>query len=104
MMNEQEMDEMSMDVCPRCESTLLHVKRAMDALSRRDNKTYVCSACGEDEAVLDLLIRVTPDYTGPNNPSRRVYEYFRNKPWPRRGRLLTFENLIASMVDEEVQS
>lgn len=104
MLSEQEMDEMSEDVCPRCESTLLHTQRAMDALSRRDNETYVCSACGEDEAVLDLLVRVTPkDQWLPNRPSARVYEYLRDKPWPRRGRLFTFESLVATMMDASVE-
>jgi DNA-directed RNA polymerase subunit RPC12/RpoP len=91
-MNDQEMAEMAANVCPRCESRLLHSERAMDALSRRDNKTYVCSPCGEDEAVLDLMCEIAPRYSpAPNVPSRVVYEYFRDQEWPRRGRLLTFD-------------
>ena len=99
-MNEQEMQDMALDVCPRCESRLLHTQRAMDALSRRDNETYVCSPCGEDEAVLDFLVRVTPDFVGANRPSRRVYEFMRDKSWPRRGHLFTFENIGAEMAEE----
>jgi len=108
-MNEQDMVDMAVDVCPRCQSRLLHTQRAMDALSRRDNETYVCSPCGEDEAVLDLMCRVAPSFVpAPNVPSARVYEYLRNKPWPRRGRLLTFDSIVQSQVEgsyaEEVQS
>ena len=100
-MNEQEMAEMAANVCPRCESRLLHSERAMDALSRRDNATYVCSPCGEDEAVLDLMCRIAPHGSpAPNVPGRRVYEYFRDMPWPRRGLLLTFDRVIYPAIKE----
>ena len=59
-MNDQEIDDMFENVCPRCQSRFLHSDRSMDALSRRDNSTYVCSPCGEDEAVLDLMCRIAP--------------------------------------------
>ena len=36
--------------CPRCGE---HMPPYLGALSRRDNKTYVCSRCGETEAVHD---------------------------------------------------
>ena len=100
-MNEQEMAEMAANVCPRCESRLLHSERAMDALSRRDNVTYVCSPCGEDEAVLDRMCRIAPHGSpAPNVPGRRVYEYFRDMPWPRRGLLLTFDRVIYPAIKE----
>ena len=39
---------------------------------------------------------------------RRVYEYFRDMPWPRRGLLLTFDRIVQSQVGrsyaQEVQS
>lgn len=40
--------------CPRCKKNPLHPEKVMNALSRRNNKTYICSACGIDEAVFDL--------------------------------------------------
>ena len=43
-------------LCPRCGSSL---GRAT-ALSRRDNKTSVCTPCGADEAYLDSKIRDRP--------------------------------------------
>lgn len=35
--------------CPRCGKTVTDYP----ALSRRDNKTNICSQCGTDEAMLD---------------------------------------------------
>ena len=40
--------------CPRCGKDRLHPIPVMNALSRRDNKTYICSPCGSHEAVLDV--------------------------------------------------
>ena len=40
--------------CPRCVEEYLHQERARNALSRRDNKTYICSHCGEREAFVDF--------------------------------------------------
>jgi predicted RNA-binding Zn-ribbon protein involved in translation (DUF1610 family) len=38
--------------CPRCgENTLRTDRPVMNALSRKDNKTYVCSPCGTSEAL-----------------------------------------------------
>lgn len=37
--------------CPRCKENELHEDAAMNALSRRDNKTYICSDCGVREAI-----------------------------------------------------
>ena len=41
----------SSKMCPRCGMTSLWPKEreAMNALSRKDNKTYICSPCGQDE-------------------------------------------------------
>ena len=39
--------------CPRCGEDTLHSERALNALSRKDNKTYVCPSCGAAEAMLD---------------------------------------------------
>ncbi len=100
-MNEQEMQDMAVDVCPRCESRLLHTQRALDALSRRDNETDECSPGGEDGAVLDLMCRLAPHSSpAPNVPGRRVYEYFRDQEWPRRGVLLTFDRVMYPIAKE----
>lgn len=38
--------------CPRCGDDTLRVDRpALNALSRVDNQTYVCSTCGTSEAL-----------------------------------------------------
>lgn len=38
--------------CPRCGRDTLRTDRpALNALSRTDNETYVCSECGTDEAL-----------------------------------------------------
>lgn len=37
--------------CPRCGAK--NVK--LDALSRKDNKTMICSPCGIDEAMIEYL-------------------------------------------------
>jgi predicted RNA-binding Zn-ribbon protein involved in translation (DUF1610 family) len=39
--------------CPRCEQNELDPIEARNALSRRDNKTYICNDCGIDEALED---------------------------------------------------
>jgi predicted RNA-binding Zn-ribbon protein involved in translation (DUF1610 family) len=38
--------------CPRCGGAMREV-RVMNALSRRDNETYICSPCGTNEGLLD---------------------------------------------------
>lgn len=38
------------EACPRCSG-----EGPCQALSRVDNKTYVCSQCGTDEAMFELL-------------------------------------------------
>ncbi len=44
-------------ICPRCEKERLWIgeNKALNALSRSDNKTYVCSPCGRDEAIKDYV-------------------------------------------------
>lgn len=44
-------DEMK---CPRCGVNELKPKLASNALSRKDNKTYICSDCGIQEALFDI--------------------------------------------------
>lgn len=44
--------------CPTCNQLRLWVgpNKAFNALSRRDNETYICSPCGMDEALADMAI------------------------------------------------
>ena len=61
-----------METCPRCgRETDIQRLPLRQALSRKDNKTYICSSCGTDEAMLDLRGRsqgiepdVWPGYPG----------------------------------------
>ena len=39
--------------CPRCRVTTLREPEVHNALSRRDNKTHICSDCGTEEALFD---------------------------------------------------
>lgn len=39
------------DLCPRCNYYRLDEEEVMNALSRKDNKTYICDNCGRDEAL-----------------------------------------------------
>jgi predicted RNA-binding Zn-ribbon protein involved in translation (DUF1610 family) len=47
--------------CPRCKETKLFPEEARNALSRRDNKTYICSDCGTREAIEDLKGGISND-------------------------------------------
>jgi len=40
--------------CPRCKQMSMHPEQVLNALSRRDNKTYICSPCGVGEAMVDF--------------------------------------------------
>ena len=40
--------------CPRCMTNEMTDMLAGNALSRKDNETYVCSPCGEDESIMDF--------------------------------------------------
>ena len=39
-------------ICPKC----MQETTDYPAISRRDNKTKICSACGTDEALMDFLL------------------------------------------------
>lgn len=39
-------------MCPRCKNIC---NMTFPALSRRDNKTYICSGCGDDEGMREYL-------------------------------------------------
>ena len=40
--------------CPRCLGFTVREPEESNALSRRDNKTYICSECGQEEAIVDM--------------------------------------------------
>lgn len=40
-------------LCPRCHTNYLDPTGTRNALSRADDKTYICSDCGIDEALQD---------------------------------------------------
>ena len=43
-----------MKKCPKCGENTLHPEEVMNALSRKDNETYICNACGDQEAFDDM--------------------------------------------------
>ena len=45
---------MSNTICPRCGTGRMNEVEVRNALSRKDNETYVCSSCGVDEAIVNL--------------------------------------------------
>ena len=44
----------TLTTCPRCGNSPKFPVAGLHALSRKDNKTLVCSSCGTDEAVLQF--------------------------------------------------
>jgi len=65
-------------ICPRCDRNPMADPQALNALSRHHEDVYVCSPCGEDEAVVDWCFPPTA-----------------NETWPIRRDLLTFERVFA---------
>jgi len=47
--------------CPRCGKREMDEVDGRNALSRRDNETYICSACGQAEALIDARIADVDD-------------------------------------------
>lgn len=47
-------------ICPRCGVMTLDSVKTHNALSRVDNKTYICSPCGMNEAVECLSGNLKP--------------------------------------------
>lgn len=45
------------NLCPICEGPM-HPEQVMNALSRADNKTYICSDCGAREGLTDFFKRM----------------------------------------------
>jgi len=50
-------------ICPKCNHNELHPQQAMNALSRRDNTTYICTSCGQEEAFEDYLKLFGPGHS-----------------------------------------
>jgi predicted RNA-binding Zn-ribbon protein involved in translation (DUF1610 family) len=54
------------DICPRCGEKTMRSPDVLNALSRRDNMTYICSGCGMSEAFFDMSLddyRKSADYS-----------------------------------------
>jgi len=47
--------KIELQLCPSCKQEYLSPKRAENALSRKDNKTLICSNCGTVEALNELF-------------------------------------------------
>ena len=43
-------------ICPKCMQRKLHPVAVRNALSRRDNETYICADCGTAEALEDWFL------------------------------------------------
>lgn len=52
-------------ICPRCGVTKLKPIEVHNALSRTDNETFICSACGMQEAVESIFNNLTPQSDWP---------------------------------------
>lgn len=64
-----EVEEPLSPTCPRCgDKTIDTLRPAVNALSRKDNRTYVCGACGTDEAMMQMRsgrdADIWPNYPG----------------------------------------
>lgn len=56
-------------ICPRCEGRRMNPHQKRNALSRKDNKTHICSSCSVDEAMRDLYQKDTwPGFPAPFAP------------------------------------
>ena len=51
-MSQETQNNLQGDICPRCETNKLHLKEFSNALSRIDNKTYICSDCAKEEGLI----------------------------------------------------
>lgn len=68
--------QMSPEPCPRCGSYEMHANPNNNAVSRHDNKTFVCNSCGQDEAMIDFANRGQAD-VWPGFPGLLVDEVVR---------------------------
>ncbi len=42
------------EICPSCKTNRMYTVECRNSLSRRDNSTYICTDCGDKEALEDL--------------------------------------------------
>ena len=71
--------ELSKVFCPRCGRPLMYKDQALNALSRRDNKTYICTSCGSSEAVKDYT-GLEDDLMDWSYPSEGIKKLLRKDP------------------------
>lgn len=65
-----------MKECPKCKNLTMHDEEVLNSLSRRDNKTYICNDCGNEEALIDL---------GEMEPDENDREFVKtHKPSPKK--------------------
>lgn len=50
-------EKMKNNICPKCKITELDPVLVRNALSREDNKTYICNDCGVNESLIEWLNR-----------------------------------------------
>ncbi len=63
--------------CPRCRENYLSTKPIRNAISRRDNKTAICSSCGTQEAFEDSKLI----HHWLENPTNKPYWDVRSDTW-----------------------
>ena len=51
-------------LCPNCNINYLHSVLVRKALSRKDNKTYICDDCGQAEAMKDYEAMLLKEIKG----------------------------------------
>ena len=51
-------------LCPRCNARILDLGHA-GSLSRKDNRTEICSICGQEEAIIDLRNYLSSEEISP---------------------------------------
>jgi len=55
-----------MIICPRCQRNELKEDVGQNALSHRDNDTYICPPCGDEEGLLDFALSTLQDIQDVN--------------------------------------
>lgn len=76
----QELKPESFGPCPRCGELSYRTDReVMNARSRRDNKTYICTPCGTDEALMDF-VRASSEFSCANVPLNDEIDSWKNPP------------------------
>jgi len=46
-----------MKLCPRCHKLKLEDENVLNSLSNRDNETYICCDCGDEESYIDKKLQ-----------------------------------------------